>query len=236
MNAETFHKLMAIRQRRIIPTDGLVFYMPMDKTITKATVNGVDGVTSYTNAYGLSDVTFETIQGVPCATVIGTTRLYNVKIPGCGYQYTLSFWARPAEDGGGYLYYKTANFSISGGSKKIIMHNYRTYTEKDGGSIPNFSVSGLVGKWAFCCVRLDKANNALFRQIGSHKKYGYQAEDQVALSTGSLFGASTGVTSLDTGETVYSYYKGSMAGLRVYNRALADDEITALSREFTPTE
>ena len=92
MNAALFNKLMAIREKRILPTDGLVFYMPMKDTITKAIVNGAE-VKSAAYFAGASDVSYTIDNTIPCTCFNGNTWLYH--LPVTATEYTMTLWFKP---------------------------------------------------------------------------------------------------------------------------------------------
>ena len=227
MNAALFYKLMAIREKRIIPTDGLVFYMPMKDTIKKAIVNGaeVKSAEYFTNA---NDVSFTTDSTIPCTYFNGNTWLYN--LPVVASEYTMTLWFKPQvktlTDGT-----TTSHYAVYYNVASYAMVNTTGSTTIRWASSPG---SASADTWHFLACKY------------SPKDGGYARVDDVTGSKGGsqaplnndLSIAGGGDVNIMYGQlqTNGNEYKGYMAGLRIFNRVLSDDEIEALRHEFTPVE
>lgn len=222
MNAALFHKLMAIREKRIMPTAGLVFYMPMKDTITKAIVNGAE-VDSGTYASDSPDtpVTFTTFKGVPCS-LWAKGQLKLTSLPKIPPPYLISFWvAAPSE----YIFLNSYTPYARFESSKI-----KTSLKKAGSGLASYITSDTLASNQWCFVA-----------IGAHENDAYEYarfNDEIYAGKDGWSEATPLNNSLMYigGDTTYYSYTGYMAGLRIFNRALSDAEIERLRHEFTPTE
>lgn len=216
--------------KSIIPTDGLVFYMPMKDTIKKAIVNGaeVKSAEYFTNA---NDVSFTTDSNIPCTYFNGNTWLYN--LPVVASKYTMTLWFKPQV--------KTL---ISGSGSKETSH-YAVYLNGEDYAIVNTTGStnihwgGSTGsasadiKWHFLAFKCSSAG----KYVRLDDVIGQKGTGSVALNN-NLSIAGGGFVKIHYGELQLNgnEFKGYMAGLRIFNRVLSDEEIEALRHEFTPVE
>lgn len=193
MNAALFHKLMAIREKRIIPTDGLELYNPLNTT---------------------------TYQGVPCRNL---TSKGSIAIGRNDSLFTLSFWCNP-DSTGRYMY------ALYGGSINV----YTAVTSDGGMESYNYqprlrlTIPDATGHWHFVLHMHDPVNKRLLLQIDDTIKTVDGDED---FGNSSL--SSSSCLSISNED---SFFSGYLAGLRLYSRALSDNERMALRHEFTPTE
>ena len=226
MNAALFHKLMAIREKRIIPTDGLVFYMPMKDTIKKAIVNGaeVKSAEYFTNA---NDVSFTTDSNIPCTCFNGNTWLYH--LPVVASEYTMTLWFKPQVktliNGN-----ETSHYAVYlNGEDYAMVKTTGSTTIHWGGSTGSASAD----TWHFLAFKCSSEG----KYVRLDDVIGQKGTKSVALNN-NLSIAGGGYVNIHYGElqTNGNEFKGYMAGLRIFNRVLSDEEIEALRHEFTPTE
>ena len=210
--------------KSILPTDGLVFYMPMKDTITKAIVNGAE-VKSAEYFANANNVSFTTDSNIPCTYFNGNTWLYN--LPVTATEYTMTLWFKPQvktlTDGtttSHYaVYYPTtgAVAVTSTGSTNVIW----------GGS----SRTASADTWHFLACKYSSEGSYVRVDDATGSKGSSQAPLNNDLSI-----AGGGDVNIMYGQlqTNGNEYKGYMAGLRIFNRVLSDAEIEALRHEFTP--
>ena len=210
--------------KSILPTDGLVFYMPMKDTITKAIVNGaeVKSAEYFTNA---NDVSFTTDSTIPCTCFNGNTWLYN--LPVVASEYTMTLWFKPQvktlTDGTTTSHYAvyyptTGTVAVtSTGSTNIYW----------GGS----SRTASADTWHFlaCKYSLEGSYVRIDDATGSKGSSQAPLNNDLSIAGGGDVNIMYGQLQTNGNE-----YKGYMAGLRIFNRVLSDAEIEALRHEFTP--
>ena len=226
MNAALFHKLMAIREKRIIPTDGLVFYMPMKDTIKKAIVNGaeVKSAEYFTNA---NDVSFTTDSNIPCTCFNGNTWLYH--LPVVASEYTMTLWFKPQvktlTDGTTTSHY-AVYYPTTG---TVAVTSTGSTTIHWGGS----SRTASADTWHFlaCKYSLEGSYVRVDDVTGSKGSSQAPLNNDLNIAGGGYVNIMYGQLQTNGNE-----FKGYMAGLRIFNRVLSDEEIEALRHEFTPTE
>lgn len=212
--------------KSILPTDGLVFYMPMKDTITKAIVNGAE-VKSAEYFANANDVSFTTDSTIPCTCFNGNTWLYN--LPVTATEYTMTLWFKPQvktlTDGTTRSHYAvyyptTGTVAVtSTGSTNIYW----------GGS----SRTASADTWHFLACKYSSEGSYVRVDDVTGSKGSSQAPLNNDLSI-----AGGGDVNIMYGQlqTNGNEFKGYMAGLRIFNRVLSDEEIEALRHEFTPTE
>lgn len=202
-----------------IPEDGLIRYAPLDKYYENTTTLGE----SYFKQVG--NVTFETVDGVPCA--------YFEKESGCRFMqayflestsgFTCSFWCKNVEsagtvafcvcDSGCYDYdctmwvSKTAAVFMSGDSKVRAEfednNKLRHISVRYSDGAADLFIDGSLTASAEFAVNIK--TDQYYTQIAKRTNYESQPADG---------------------------FKGYMSSFRIYNRALSDKEIKALSKEF----
>ena len=224
MNAALFHKLMAIREKSIMPTDGLVFYMPMKDTIKKAIVNGaeVKSAEYFTNA---NDVSFTTDSNIPCTCFNGNTWLYN--LPVVASEYTMTLWFKPQVKtlitGN-----ETSHYAVYlNGEDYAMVKTTGSTTIHWGGSTGSASAD----TWHFLAFKCSSEG----KYVRLDDVIGQKGTKSVALNN-NLSIAGGGYVNIHYGELQLNgnEFKGYMAGLRIFNRVLSGAEIEALRHEFTP--
>lgn len=212
-----------------MPTDGLVFYMPMKDTITKAIVNGAE-VKSATYFAGASDVSYTIDNTIPCTCFNGNTWLY--KLPVTATEYTMTLWFKPMvkttlPNGGDTTTHYVAYLS---GRDYAMVNTTGSTTIRWGGSTGSASKDI---KWHFLAFKCSSAG----KYVRLDDVTGSKGTGSVALNN-NLNIAGGGYANITYGELHPNgnEFKGYMAGLRIFNRALSDAEIERLRHEFTPTE
>ena len=213
--------------KSIIPTDGLVFYMPMKDTITKAIVNGAE-VKSAEYFANASDVSFTTDSTIPCTCFNGNTWLCH--LPVTATEYTMTLWFKPQvktlTDGT-----TTSHYAVyTSGWDYAIVNTTGSTTIRWAGSTGSASTDI---KWHFLAFKYSsQASYVRLDDVTGPKGTG-----NVTLNN-NLSIAGGGDVNIMYGQlqTNGNEFKGYMAGLRIFNRLLSDEEIEALRHEFTPTE
>lgn len=203
MNADTFHKLMAVRQARLIPTDGLVTYLPMNVT---------------------------TYKGVPCRSFTTATSISVNNTGSSILNYTFTFWLCPTTaERHMYAFYDGTNKHITVNSGIIQMHSYNPTVDLTAtNTLDNWN---FVAYTSYDTTKGTKTYGTNRMQVNDTVKSDTQDSARligIRLSTSATL--STKLSSLSE-----YYFEGYMAGFRLYNRALTDDEINALRKEFSPT-
>ena len=210
--------------KSIMPTDGLVFYMPMKDTIKKAIVNGaeVKSAEYFTNA---NDVSFTTDSNIPCTCFNGNTWLCN--LPVVATEYTMTLWFKPqvktlisGKETSHYAVYLN-------GEDYAMVKTTGSTTIHWGGSTGSASAD----TWHFLAFKCSSEG----KYVRLDDVIGQKGTKSVALNN-NLSIAGGGYVNIHYGElqTNGNEFKGYMAGLRIFNRVLSDAEIEALRHEFTP--
>lgn len=198
-----------------IPEEGLVFYAPLDKEASTA-VTGQ-------SLSKVGNVTFQTVDGVPCAYFDKGDGYETPAINFCGFPdgFTFSFLCKNMENSGtvvlllgDYLEYncliyvsQTALAFLSGGV------TVRGTFENNG------KMHHLTGRYTNGC--LDIFSDGVLAGSGE------------IVPDANDYGGVTRIAKRYPYESQTSEgFKGYLAALRIYNRALSDYEIKALSREF----
>ena len=212
--------------KSIMPTDGLVFYMPMKDTITKAIVNGaeVKSAEYFTNA---NDVSFTTDSNIPCTYFNGNTWLCN--LPVVASEYTMTLWFKPQV--------KTLTDGTTTSHYAVYYPTTGTVAVTSDGST-NISWGGSsrtasADTWHFlaCKYSLEGSYVRVDDVTGSKGSSQAPLNNDLSIAGGGYVNIMYGQLQTNGNE-----FKGYMAGLRIFNRVLSDAEIEALRHEFTPTE
>lgn len=215
--------------KSIMPTDGLAFYMPMKDTITKAIVNGaeVKSAEYFTNA---NDVSFTTDSTIPCTYFNGNTWLYN--LPVVASEYTMTLWFKPQVktliSGDGSK--ETSHYAVYlNGEDYAMVKTTGSTTIHWGGSTGSASTD----TWHFLAFKYSSEGSYVRLDDVTGSKGSSQAtlNNNLSIAGGGLANINYGELQLNGNE-----FKGYMAGLRIFNRVLSDEEIEALRHEFTPVE
>lgn len=203
-----------------IPTDGLIFYAPLESASDTAET-GQTLVTTGTVTYG-------TVDGIPCATMGSDssqkiTSTFTLSETG---SYSVSAYvSEPSKDPN--RCYPFAIGGSSSGSRIALYTDYQSSTNWSfnygGGSIVGYPVTYPTG-WKHVCFTYDEPTTTCKMYI-----------DGVLIGTGSYnVNITEGNCFIFTRpDGTYSAAEGtSVAGFRVYNRVLTEDEIIGLYKEY----
>ncbi|MDD3153488.1 MAG: LamG domain-containing protein [Victivallaceae bacterium] len=201
-----------------IPTDGLMFYAPLDQSHTMA------GTGQTLNVVGA--VSYTTENNVPCAVFAGNAGIYAA-LNGQYASASISLWAK-SDATGGVAYpvvamLGTSSYNQSSNTNTVML--YDTTANLCAGDV----VTNL------------QTENPL--PSLSHIVYTYQNNERKLYVNGTLIAsdtASSGTVIADyvaIGCTSYGLngsqgYNGKIARVRVYNRALSADEVQKLYNEI----
>ena len=204
------------------PTEGLVFYIPLDKdelvmktgqTLTKT-----------------GTIVYQEYNGVPCAYFNGSCSLntYDRKELDAileTQQLTLSFWIYLSRND----FYDSPCFVMRGNGNDRV---YGQYEVAGGGKIEffggndeytyNLSIylnEDFFGRWVHICqIGGNGVLKVYFDGVlqGSRSKENFHDTNE----------------SFKVGSWEYGGYKGYMSSIRIYNRVLTEDEISLLANEF----
>lgn len=220
----------------VMPKDGLKFYLSF---------KNLNGVSDTDNDLIINNVQKSVMDGVPCGYFNGSTSFIytkdtlNTVIPWlnsvnyvtyCGWFYTTNKNKGQeiisCTDGGGF------SIGLNSDGNSGYVHIYFMA----GNSYLNQNVCP-IGKiiqdrWMFICVRYNGTKVEIFldkEKVFSQNKSGtcnFPSNNNTPLCIGTEaeeFTATQGVSDL---------FQGYISSVRIYDRALTDDEITLLSREF----
>ena len=206
-----------------IPEDGLKLYIPLDEYPFSAD-------TGQTLAFS-GNLTKETIDGVPCAYFDGNSW---IEVPGGSIndsepeEFTESLWLRRIDTASDY--YRMAMTSEGSFSDGLVIRQISNLFDAEIQTDHSYFY-GVVSQdiydptiWHHVCYR--------------------STADGASIFVDGVLSASSGVIPQPNWEGKRFYGKriaehlrqnwiGYMAGIRSYNRALSDDEILSLAREFT---
>lgn len=200
----------------LIPEEGLIFHASLSAEASTAET----GQTLVTTG----NITYETFGNIPCAYFDGGSYIYSTvsDIPVGASSRTMSLWLRSDYVMKSYFmaYGSTSSnryFSLLIGDSYYLLgfvawsNDHELDTEYD------------LTQWVNYTATYDGSNLKLYVNGTLSKTI------SMSLDTGTsdlYIGSRTG------GEEAFNGY---LAGCRIYNRVLTDDEILALSQEFTPT-
>lgn len=195
---------IAVKEQSAIPDDGLIFYASLSEESSTAET----GQALTKNG----TITYQTYKGIPCAhfsSAYISSQLSDYITP---YPMTFAIWAAPDTTNSRALW----SFS----NDKPLMYwngSYHVYE-------PDHNVSAAnVGDWHHIAwsINSDRSSTYYF--------------DGVAMGTTTSNNTST-IKSLCIGyrNSSQPQWIGYLAGFRIYNRALSEDEISAIAGEYTP--
>lgn len=200
------------------PTDGLVFYAPFDKDASTA-VTGQ-------NLSKIGNVTFQTVDGVPCAYFDKGDGYQTPAINFCGFPagFTFSFLCKNMENTGtvvlllgDYLQYAYLNYIVYVGQTAIA---FRSGSVTVRGTFENTGkMHHLVGRYTN--GYLDIFSDGVLAGSGEIVPDANDYNEPTRIAKRYPYESQTS-----------EGFKGYLAALRIYNRALSDAEIKALSKEF----
>ena len=200
----------------VMPIDGLVFYAPLNgNNVTAAT--GQILTTSGT-------VSYDIVNNVPCAYFNNSNINSAVSgLPTGGSARTISLWLKASNVRKSYM----LSYGSEAGSR------YCTLVISDSGYLLGFVAWGNdhqintnydLTKWTHYLATYENGVLKLYVNGNQEKQI------QISLNTGS--------SNVYLGSRISNteYFNGYIAAARIYDRVLTQDEITLLSREFSPTE
>ena len=199
-----------------IPSEGLIFYDPLDGVSANTPVTGPE----YTEIY---PPVYTELSGVPCAEFNPDQRLKAANCDGFPANgFTLSIWFHQRGSDPGNLMFGYGSDSRYGVCM-LRMDNYSSggFGIERGSGQHYSGVSIMDGKWHHCaCVIGESGNNILY------------LDGNAVLEFEALFNVTAGniaVSSFISGGYTASQY---LAAARIYDRVLNSDEIRALAGEF----
>lgn len=195
---------IAVKEQSAIPEDGLIFYAPLQED--KSTAETGQALTKN------GTITYQTYKGIQCAhfsSAYISSQLLDYVTP---YPMTFAIWAAPDTTNSRALW----SFS----NDKPLMYwngSYHVYE-------PDCNVSAAnVGDWHHIAwsINSDRSSTYYF--------------DGVAMGTVTSSNTSA-IKSMCIGyrNGNQPQWIGYLAGFRIYNRALSEDEISAIAGEYTP--
>ena len=223
-----------------VPTDGLVFYASLNGETPDVAETGQ--YLSQVNADDSQPVQYTTVNGVPCAS-FGTANYSDE----CGYgglsfnasdlpqgssHRTISFWVKftPILSEGYCLFY--GNYSRGNMVGAASSVNYNTINFTYHGDDAYSQGFDFADKLHHVVMVFKGSTNAdiTYYYDGVKQEMSYVGYGSVSINT---YG---GTCYIGCGRSGWlSRFDGWMSSIRVYDRALSQEEITALSKEFTPT-
>lgn len=230
-NSDTTVRIGRYYNPDLIPDD-YVFYAPL----SAASDTAETGQTLTTDG----SITYQTFNGIACAYFNGSgTRIYSSSFSTISGSQpsTMSFWVYVTGKGGSNWDAMFMMFGTWSNSRAVATLSYSAEHCKriraqaqDGESVDYVpSSESILDKWYHVTYVVDESYEYLY-------------------INGDLVGTSTN-NSIDTISDGYPVVMGGserdvsdrnligyLAGCRIYNRALTQEEITALASEFTPTE
>ena len=208
-----------------LPTDGIVFYHPLE--------SGISTLPSGQNVTTVGSPSFSTIDGIPCCTFDGNSYIKMedlTTVPTGNNSRTVSFWMKTAalygsDDYGyvGYGYASTRQWFIT------LSNSYGFGASLYGTDLYLSQSDTPVNTWHHIAVTLDSGVLSIYVD-GSKKSY--QSVSANTSTNGILTIGASPYSSSDISKKLV----GSMAAVRIYNRALTSAEIQLLAGEFTPTQ
>ena len=213
----------AQNSKPVMPTNGLVLYVPLDKHTESA-------ATGQTLVYVGDDnyAQYATYKNVPCR-ILEDQKVSQIKIdygswlPAGNARRTMSFWyCRTSITRGVTL----ANYGVYQDRQawscceqtngiNLILHNY------DVNPYPLFIPAS--NSWCFVLYTFDGTCCRIYINGTQHG---------ASISRPALNTATSDVSLMTSGNFINGF---RMAGIRIYNRVLTAKEITTLASEFTPT-
>ena len=205
-----------------VPTDGLVFYAPLDKASTTAET-GQELITS-------GNVVYETVDGIPSAYFDGSSTIYMpdnsadiATLPSGNDPSTMSVWFKSTGNEWGNLVGYCGNEDTA---RCIWLHSDGTISSSDGSNIMHGAgfrddTNHFGSNWCHALITYDGTTLELY--IDGVKKSTYA----VSLNTDTI---RFGIANWPWTHNTY-YFTGYLAAARIYDRVLSQDEITRLASE-----
>ena len=208
-----------------IPKDSLVFYAPLSSAAQTAET-GQSLTTSGTISYG-------SVAGIPCATFDGSSYISfpDTNLPTLKNDCSFSVWAKHSMSGTGYFVFYYGIQSYDGTACGISKDANGTIGWDWGANAGRlFQYSG-ADTWQHICFVCSNQTAYMYLNGVLQTNFTYD------IGWDSVSTSKTGTASIGAriqGGNPWNF-PGSIAGLRIYNRALTADEISALAAEFTPS-
>lgn len=206
------------------PTDGLVFYAPLSTASTTAetgqTLTTVEG-----------SVTHGVVGNIPCGYFDGNTQMTmsdETNIPTGHFARTLSLWCKSVSTETKLWDYIFGYHGSSNPGKEFIIAIYE-------GSEIGVDLYNSKTTTSSLATDLTKWNHILVTFSDSIVRFylnGSLVQENSDIVINTVF---ENIILGFAAENTW-YFNGYLAGCRIYNRALAAEEIAALANEFTPTE
>ena len=199
---------------RLIPTEGLVLYIPLKENKTTAETGQ--------NLTTVGTVNFLTESGIPCGYFNSSNYItFNTdNLPTGSSPRTISLWSKIQTYGYVFTY---GDYS----STRLFGLQYRTpdivYFTQHGGGVYVNSTKDLTS-WHHICMTLTNSNalNCVFYVDGV--KYDLKSDGGGTINTNNTTGHLMGRS---------GYHEtGYLSSIRLYNRILTEEEIILLSKEF----
>ena len=200
----------------LFPTDGLIFHAPL------STESNMAETGQQLNTAG--NVVYDTVGNIPCAYFDGGSYLYSAvsDIPVGTSNRTISLWLRANYVTKSYF----MAYGIESGSQYFslcIGDSYYLLGFVAWGNDHELDTEYDLTQWVNYTATYDGSNLKLYVNGTLSKTI------SISLDTGTsdlYIGGRTGGQEL---------FNGYLAGCRIYDRVLTDEEILQLSQEFTPT-
>lgn len=208
-----------------IPQTGLLFYMPL--VSSASTTQTGQTITTIGNPV------FESVSGISCCTFSGSD-YFSVAMPSTiqsGADWTYSSYMRINKDN---ITTSTTNFcAFSSGEDSdqnmIRIHSYNAQNQGkkvfcDNLNNPEIGVYGdyTSNKWFHVCITYSDGTLTMFINNSQTRQV-------------SMICYFNNIFYVGTRLALNNNFIGNMAALRIYNRVLTSEEISALASEFTPT-
>lgn len=202
----------------VIPVNGLVFYAPLS-TASDTAVSGQSITTA-----GDGNISFVTHESVPACLLDGFSCFLcgDDGLPSGDSDRTFSIWLKALSNAKSYLASYGSEMNSYYFAPVLATENRVGFIS--WGNDPYSDIEVDVTKWVNYVITFSGGVLKMFIDgIQIH-------EANVWLNTGSSGTLAIG-SRIGGGERFHGY----LAGCRIYNRVLTQDEITALASEFTPT-
>lgn len=210
-----------------VPTDGLIAYFPFNGNANDESVNHVNGTVN-----GNATLTSDRNENINSAYLFsGSYNDYiatsNSPVYNLGNNISICAWVKPSQNGG---YVVTAGRDIVNGSYRMGDASFFTQVSYSGVNGPAFVKSLPLNEWSFMVGTLD----------GTVSKFYLNGVFVNEATISSPFTANIDCHSLMIGrhstyctpDTYYPYpFAGSIDDVRLYNRALTENEVKALYNE-----
>jgi hypothetical protein len=200
----------------LVMPSGAVFDAPLASNASSA-VTGQALTTS-------GNVTYSTVDGIPCVTLDGSSGLScsDAGLPGGSNPVSISIWANQKQ--------------IQSGYRQLI--TYGTWSANS--AVALCYVNGAIGYGfhTYDCTPFDnsdvgKWHHFLLTSTGEQNQF--YIDGKFAGEWIHQRNTVPGQITIGRRDSTNTYFHGFLAGCRIYDRVLTDDEILTLSKEFIPS-